>query len=69
MLTLADSVGRAVPVLADDILVHFDDSRRRAAARMLAELAAKRQVVAFTCHRETVEALRQAVDDLNYIEL
>ena len=69
MLTLADSVGRAVPVLADDILVHFDDGRRRAAARMLAELAAKRQVVAFTCHRETVEALRQAVDDLNYIEL
>lgn len=69
MLALADSVGRAVPVLADDILVHFDDSRRRAAARMLAELAAKRQVVVFTCHRETVEALRQAVDDLNYIEL
>ena len=69
MLTLADSVGRVVPVLADDILVHFDDSRRRAAARMLAELATKRQVVVFTCHRETVEALRQAVDDLNYIEL
>ena len=65
----ADSVGRDIPVLADDILVHFDDARRRASARILGELSAKRQVVVFTCHRETVEALHQAVDDLNYIEL
>ena len=69
MLMQADSVGRDIPVLADDILVHFDDARRRASARILGELSAKRQVVVFTCHRETVEALHQAVNDLNYIEL
>ena len=69
MLMHAESVGRAIPVLADDILVHFDDDRRLAAARMLAELAGKRQVIVFTCHRETVEALRRAASGLNHIDL
>ena len=69
MLQHASSVGCAIPVLADDILVNFDAVRRRAAADVLAELARSRQVIVFTCHRETVDALRDADADLMLIEL
>ena len=69
MLLHAQNVGRCVPVLADDILVNFDATRRRGAARVLAELAGSRQVIVFTCHQETVEALREAQPDLNCLEL
>ena len=69
MLLKAGSVGAAIPVIADDILVNFDAARRRAAARALAVLSEKRQVIVFTCHRETVEALLGAVPDATYIEL
>lgn len=69
MLMHARDVGRAVPVIADDMLVHFDAERRVNAARALAQLAEARQVIVFTCHRETVEALRAAQPGLNYLEL
>ena len=69
MLLHADNVGRAIPVLADDILVNFDATRRRAAACILAELAEHRQIIVFTCHQETVEALREAQPELNYLAL
>lgn len=58
LLLAADNVGRSVPVVADDILVHFDSTRRRAAAAALAELSRQRQVIVLTCHEEVVEALR-----------
>ena len=45
LLECAPEVGTAVPVLADDILVNFDDDRRAGAARALAELAQSRQVI------------------------
>lgn len=60
LLLTAEGTGKRIPVLADDILVNFDTERRRGAARVLAELARHRQVVVFTCHQETVEALREA---------
>ena len=69
MLLQASDVGRAVPVLADDVLVHFDENRRKAAAAALAELAASRQVIVFTGHRETVRALGAACANLTCIEL
>lgn len=69
LLQQADNVGRAIPVLADDILVNFDAPRRRGAARALAELARCRQVVLFTCHEEVVKALRKADPDLTELEL
>lgn len=69
MLMHAHDVGRAVPVIADDMLVHFDAERRANAARALARLAEVRQVIVFTCHRETVEALRAADPALNFLEL
>jgi uncharacterized protein YhaN len=55
LLESAPEVGASVPVLADDILVNFDDERRAGAVRALAELAKKRQVIVFTCHKEVVD--------------
>ncbi len=69
LLMAADNVGRAVPILADDILVNFDSARRRGAARALAELARVRQVILFTCHEEIVEAMRAVDPELNEVEL
>lgn len=42
LLTCADNVGRAIPILADDILVNFDEQRRLGAARALVELSEQR---------------------------
>lgn len=69
MLLHSAGVGKSVPVLADDILVNFDAARRRGAARALAKLAERRQVIVFTCHHETVDAIAQAADDFTYLEL
>ena len=69
LLLAADNVGRAIPILADDILVNFDSARRRGAARALAELAQSRQVIMFTCHEEVVSVLREVSDAANVIEL
>lgn len=69
LLMTADNVGRAIPILADDILVNFDSARRRGAARALAELARTRQVIIFTCHEEIVETMRSADSSVNEVEL
>lgn len=69
LLMTADNVGRAIPILADDILVNFDSERRAGAARALAELARMRQVLLFTCHEEVVKALRAVDPTLNKLEL
>lgn len=69
LLMEAENVGRAVPILADDILVNFDSTRRAGAARALAELARVRQVVLLTCHEEIVETMREADPTLNEVEL
>lgn len=69
LLMTAENVGRAVPIIADDILVNFDAQRRAGAARALVELAGTRQVVLFTCHEEIVESMRSADPGLNLVEL
>ena len=69
LLECATGVGRAVPVLADDILVNFDESRRKGAVAALAELASRRQVIIFTCHEEVVELIRSSVPDCTVVDL
>ncbi len=69
LLITADNVGRAIPILADDILVNFDARRRAGAARALAELARSRQVIVMTCHEEIVETMRCADAQLNVVRL
>ena len=41
---------QALPVIADDLLINFDDGRAAAALRVLFELATKTQVLFFTHH-------------------
>lgn len=69
LLACAGSVGRAIPVLADDILANFDAERRRGAARALAELARTRQVVLLTCHEEVLAALKAVEPQATVLEL
>lgn len=69
LLMNAGEVGRNIPVLADDILVNFDGERRKGAAEALARLAQKRQVIVFTCHRETAAALGRVWPGLPVVDL
>ncbi|WP_255467197.1 ATP-binding protein [Raoultibacter phocaeensis] len=69
LLMTAENVGRAIPIMADDILVNFDEDRRRGAASALKELAARRQVILFTCHEEIVRLMQDADSELNLVEL
>jgi len=55
------ALGSALPVLMDDVVVNFDPERRAGALVAIGELAALRQVLFFTCHPETAEALHGAV--------
>jgi uncharacterized protein YhaN len=59
----------SLPVLMDDVLVNFDDERRRAAAQVIAEFAARRQVVYFTCHPATAAAFAEAAGEHTRVDL
>jgi uncharacterized protein YhaN len=60
----------ALPLVADDILVNFDDRRRAAAASLLGEYAAEGiQVIAFTCHRRLAEVFAAEAPGARIIEL
>ncbi len=50
-----------IPVVLDDVLVHFDDDRARYGLETLATIGQKTQVLLFTHHRRIVE-LAQDVD-------
>lgn len=69
LLECAPEVGAAVPVLADDILVNFDDDRRAGAARALAELAQSRQVIVFTCHKEVVSTFTEQAQNVHVLDI
>lgn len=69
LLMCADNVGRALPILCDDILVNFDHDRRRSAVKALCELAKKRQIILFTCHKDVVELIKEVDSESNLVEL
>ena len=69
LLMVAGNAGANLPVIADDILVHFDDERREAAVLALLELARHRQVILLTCHSGVVELVRKASADVNVLSL
>lgn len=48
-----------MPFIVDDVLVHFDDDRSKAALKTLALLAEKTQVILFTHHSQAVEQAKQ----------
>lgn len=51
MCELALSSEEPCPVVLDDTLVNFDDARAHRAMELFHELARRRQVILFTCHR------------------
>lgn len=53
----------ALPLVMDDVLVNFDPARARAMASILADTAAERQLLYFTCHPATRDALVEAGGD------
>jgi hypothetical protein len=53
--------GADLPLVVDDIFVHFDDARARAGLTVLGELAARAQIILFTHHARLVELAREAV--------
>lgn len=69
LLECASDVGAGLPVLADDILVNFDDERRIAAVKALVELSSSRQVILFTCHKEILETVRHHAADCTVVAL
>jgi len=55
------SKGEPMPFVVDDILIGFDDNRTKVCLEVLAELAARTQVLIFTHHRRVLE-LANAID-------
>lgn len=50
----------ALPFVADDIFIHFDDERAAAGFRVLADLSRRTQVIFFTHHEHLVDVARKA---------
>ena len=50
-----------LPFIADDLLVHFDDGRSRAARELLAELGKTTQVLLFTHHGQVRDSAADLV--------
>lgn len=69
LITRLGDVGAGLPVLMDDVLVNFDPARKRGAVDAVAELAASRQVVFFTCHPDTAALFEEAVPGHARLEL
>ena len=59
----------ALPVVMDDVLVNFDDRRRLAAIKVIADFASQRQVIFFTCHAATAEAFAAASGAHTFLSL
>jgi len=52
--------GEPMPLILDDIMVNFDDTRRNRALKSLVSFAATRQAVILTCHRHFLDLCLQA---------
>jgi uncharacterized protein YhaN len=50
-----------MPLVLDDVLIHFDDDRARAALGVLGEIAQTTEVLFFTHHTRLVELAREAL--------
>lgn len=72
LAAIADSVERSepMPLVADDVLVDFDEDRSRAALDVLADFGKRTQVLLFTHHRHVAEqAASLGTDRARVVEL
>jgi uncharacterized protein YhaN len=58
-----------LPVVVDEVLVNFDPDRALRAACAFAELAQTNQVLAFTCHPETVALFTEVAPETQVIQI
>ena len=58
-----------LPLILDDVLVHFDDRRSERTLEVLGEFAQRTQVIFFTHHKHCLELSRRAVPWRHEIEL
>ncbi|MBB6729415.1 AAA family ATPase [Cohnella zeiphila] len=65
----ATSPETALPLLLDDLFVHFDGARLRSAARVLGELSKERQIVLFTCHEHVADTIAASVPQANRVRM
>ena len=55
-----------MPMILDDLLVHFYDARATNALMALAEFGKRSQVLLFTHHRHIVDLARSSLDEGNF---
>ena len=55
--------GQPLPVVLDDVFIHFDDARARVGLELLAELGERTQVLFFTHHERLVEIAARFGDE------
>ncbi|MBS1847090.1 MAG: hypothetical protein JST73_02340, partial [Actinobacteria bacterium] len=68
-IALAEQHHQSLPLLLDDIMVNFDPERAETTTRVLADVAANRQVIVFTCHPWIVDVMQEVVPDLHLVDL
>lgn len=68
LLLKAAHVGESLPVVVDDALLTLDTHRRLRTARVLAQLAQRRQVLFFTCHEEIRDCIMQAASTAKLVK-
>ncbi len=71
LATLEDSLERTepMPLVADDILVHFDDARSQAGLEVLADLGQRTQILLFTHHARVRDQARKLGERARVLEL
>lgn len=69
-LELQIDQGRALPLIADDLFINFDDQRTAAGLQVLGELSRRMQVVFLTHHEHLVPLAREVLGaELNVVTL
>ncbi|MBO9599926.1 MAG: hypothetical protein J7559_19155, partial [Cohnella sp.] len=65
----AASQEHPLPLLLDDLFVHFDETRLANTLPVLEEIAGSRQLILFTCHRHVAELLEHGIKDAKRLAL
>lgn len=65
----AASQEHPLPLLLDDLFVHFDETRLANVLPVLEEISTTRQVILFTCHRHLAELLEGGIKDAKRLVL
>jgi uncharacterized protein YhaN len=68
-LVRENGLSQALPVILDDILVNFDETRVLAFLPLLQNIAEEHQILFFTCHEYLSAMLKEGLRNIHYINL